>query len=132
MPDLDALTAALDDRDDLRLAVLFGSQATGDAQPTSDIDLGVLPHDGASPRLSILQAELSRAAGGTVDLVDMESAPPLLRFKIAQRGKPLLMRDRADWVRFRRRAMVDWYDWQPTARRMWAQYRRSLRETTSG
>lgn len=131
MPDLEALRRDLEDREDILLAVLFGSRAEGRERPASDIDLGVLLEPSADRHLSLLQGELSRKAGGEVDLVDMATAPPLLRFKIAQNGHPLVLRDRADWVRFRAKAMIDWYDWQPTARRMWMHYRRRLKESMS-
>jgi hypothetical protein len=52
-----------------------------------------------------------------VDLVLLDTAPPLLRFEIARGGVLLLERSPGLWSDFRARAMVDWWDWAPMARR---------------
>lgn len=99
----------------VRLAVLFGSGAREALRPESDLDIGVLgvPQD----RLNLLQVALTRSIGRDVDLIALESAPPLLRFEIAKDGRVLLERTRHLWSDFRARAMVDWWDWAPLARR---------------
>lgn len=58
----------------LRLAVLFGSHATGSAKTGSDVDIGIVPTD---PFLSLydelaLSNALSTAAGAEVDLVRLD------------------------------------------------------------
>ncbi len=58
----------------------------------------------------------------------LEAAPPLLRFEIARGGKVLLERSPGLWTRFKARAMVDWWDWGPVARKMHAVYVRRLKE----
>jgi len=89
-----ALRAALAGEPVLRLAYLFGSQARGDACPTSDIDVAVWT---ASPLtlidLGALAERLSLAADGRVDLVDLRHAPPLLCRQVVADGEPLLVRD---------------------------------------
>jgi hypothetical protein len=46
----------------------------------------------------------------------LNEAPPLLRFEIARDGQLLLERDPYAWSDFRAHAMIDWWDWAPTAR----------------
>ena len=71
----------------------------------------------APSRLGALEASLGRAAGRHVDLVALETAPPLLRFEVARDGRVLIERDPYSWSDFKARAMVDWWDWAPFARR---------------
>ena len=98
----------------LRLAALFGSASRGELRPGSDLDVGVL---GSCPRrLSALETALGRATGRRTDIVALETAPPLLRFEIARDARLLFERVPHEWSDFRARAMVDWWDWAPTAR----------------
>lgn len=119
MSGVDRLKQALVQMPDVRLAVLFGSAATGTAGPKSDLDLGILTSGGADLTLETHVA-LERAAGRLIDLVRLDAAPPLLRFEIARSGVVLVDRDGRGWVDFRARAMIDWWDWAPTARMMHA------------
>lgn len=109
------LAHALEEDRDVTLAVLFGSAARGDAHAGSDLDVGVL---GVQPeRIGRLQVALSRATGRVVDATALENAPPLLRFEVARDGRVLVERTPHLWSDFKARAMVDWWDWAPTARR---------------
>jgi predicted nucleotidyltransferase len=114
---IENLTRALEDVPSVRLAVLFGSAARGAASADSDIDIGVSLERGSgfSPALRVA---LERAAGRTIDLVYLDTAPPLLRFEIARDGVVLVERDAHGWAEFRAHAMIDWWDWAPTARQM--------------
>ena len=76
-PVLDSLRAALAGRSDVRLALLFGSRARGQARPGSDADVAVLA---PGINLDALAGHLSRASGVEVDVVDLEDAGyPLLK-----------------------------------------------------
>jgi len=113
---------------ELKLAVLFGSTARGQARPKSDVDLGILL-DPYSPELRFqVEAELGRAAGRPVDVILLDDAPPLLRFEIAREGVLLFQREDHRWTDFKARAMVDWWDWAPTHRMIAAGVVRRLRE----
>ncbi len=108
------MRAALEREPGLRLAVMFGSGARGALTPDSDLDIGVVGV--ATPRLAALESEITKVAGRTVDLVDLVAAPPLVRFEVARDGR-LIVEDVAyAWSDFRARAMLDWWDWAPTAR----------------
>jgi predicted nucleotidyltransferase len=113
-PLVEPLRRALSRMPDVRLAVLFGSVAGRTDRSDSDLDIGVLmDSDVASP--SALTVALERATGRRVDLVLLDGAPPLLRFEIARGGVVLVERQPHAWVEFRAHAMIDWWDWAPTA-----------------
>ncbi len=70
------LTLALTGRERVRLALLFGSRATGRSSPESDIDLAV---DAPGVDLLALAGALSVELGAEVDLVSLGDATiPLL------------------------------------------------------
>ncbi|MBE3519200.1 MAG: nucleotidyltransferase domain-containing protein [Firmicutes bacterium] len=80
------------------LAVLFGSQATGQATEASDVDLAVLmKHKGrpddllslAGERMEILRELIRHIESADVDLVILNHADPLLKFQVARTGKPV-------------------------------------------
>lgn len=111
----------------VRLAVVFGSAARDTQRSGSDLDIGVLvePDSDARPALDVV---LLRATGQPVDLVRLDTAPPLLRFEIARDGVVLVERVPHAWTDFRARAMTDWWDWAPTARMLHAAAVSRLRE----
>ncbi len=103
----------------VRLAVAFGSMARGTPRHDSDTDVGVLLSAGApADGLTVVELALGRALRCPIDVVDLATAPPLLRFEIAGDGRPLVERDTRAWPAFRAHAMIDWFDWAPTARAM--------------
>lgn len=101
---------------DVRLAVLFGSTARGTERRGSDLDIGVSVSETVD--LMALRVALQRASCEEVDVIRLEAAPPLLRFQIARDGRVIVEREAHAWADFRARAMIDWWDWAPTARRM--------------
>lgn len=115
----------------VRLAVLFGSTARGEARPRSDVDLGVLLDPDTRDHRCHVEAELSRAAGREVDVIYLNEAPPLLRFEISRDGVLLFEKEDGLWTDVKVRAMVDWWDWAPYSRMfakaMVADLRESLR-----
>jgi len=116
---------------EVKLAVLFGSTARGEARKGSDVDLGVLlDPDTREVRRKVL-VHLDRAAGREVDLVFLDEAPPLLRFEISRDGMLLFERQEGLWTGFKVKAMVDWWDWAPTIRRIHKTMIQHLRERVS-
>lgn len=88
----------------VRFAMLFGSAATGTAQPTSDVDLLVDLGEGGLERLVDLSRMLTTDAGRPVDLVrlsDAERDPAFLAAVLAH-GRVLVDRE-ARWPRLRER-----------------------------
>ena len=126
---IENLTRILEQAPRVRLAVLFGSAVKRTRRSDSDVDVGVSLERGSD--LSPLGVTLERAAGRPVDLVWLDTAPPLLRFEIACSGLVLVQRDPHGWAEFRAHAMIDWWDWAPTARMMHQAMASRLREEAS-
>lgn len=113
---LELLRERLAELPEVRLAAAFGSVARSEERPGSDLDLALLLDTVSIPRRWEIEAALGRAAGREVDFIYLNEAPPLLRFEIARDGVLLLERNPGDWSDFRARAMIDWWDWAPTAK----------------
>jgi predicted nucleotidyltransferase len=128
MSALDRITRLLDETPVVRLAVVFGSAARRTENPGSDIDLGISWVNGSGRSASDLAVALERAAGRRVDLITLDDAPPLLRFEIARDGVVLVEREAHAWADFRAKAMIDWWDWAPTARMMHSVMAERVRE----
>lgn len=97
-PLLRELRAALRTEPGVRLAVLFGSFATGTAGERSDVDLLVRLADPAATRVAELTARLERRVGREVQVVrldDAERAPLLMRDAL-ERGRVLVDRE-GEW-----------------------------------
>src|ERR1700692_3443058 len=97
---LERLRATLQAFPAVRLAAAFGSVARGSGHAPRDGGRG-LPLDPDTRELrQKIEADLGRAAGREVDLVFLDTAPPLLRFEIASDGVLLLASPRDDWGSF--------------------------------
>lgn len=100
------LAPALRERPEVLEAYLFGSQARGDAQAHSDVDVAVYidhglsgdaPFGYAAEITSLLMAALGR---NDVDVVVLNDAPPLLYGRVLRDGVRVFSRDlRATTVR---------------------------------
>jgi len=115
---IERLRRTLEQIPEVRLAVLFGSAARPALRPGSDVDLGIRLKPGIDRDAVRLSVALEREIGRSVDLVWLDRAPPLLRFEIACDGVVLIDRDAHGWADFRAHAMIDWWDWAPTAQMM--------------
>ncbi len=115
---LEALCRTLADLPGVRLAVLFGSTARGRETASSDLDVGVLLEEDGGTTLWQVETALAAAVARPLDLVDLRRAPPLLRCQVAREGRLLVERREGDWKQFKLRALRDWWDWAPTARRL--------------
>lgn len=77
----------------VRLAVLFGSYAKGEATPSSDVDIAVLAEDRGV--ILDLAAEVSRTLGipeTLVSIIDLRLANPVLAVKILREGVKIIDR----------------------------------------
>jgi predicted nucleotidyltransferase len=110
----DRLGAALAGGPPLRLAVLFGSRATGEAGDGSDFDVGIVPVD---PGLTLhaelaLAASLSAAVSAEVDLVRLDEDAPLLGAEVARTGICLFEITPGTFASYRASAMSRWIDFE--------------------
>jgi uncharacterized protein len=99
----------------LRLAVLFGSQATGLARADSDFDIGILPQLAMSLAEELaLASALSAATRTEVDLVRLDQDNPLLAGEVARTARCLYECAPGEFSRYRARAMSIWIDFEET------------------
>ncbi|MBD3897954.1 nucleotidyltransferase domain-containing protein [Halomonas sp. ML-15] len=90
---LDLLRQALPS---LQAVYLFGSQASGQAQQDSDIDLAILlPSPADAEALWHLGDELAGMLGRDVDLVDLRNASTVMQHQVINHGTRLWQRDQA-------------------------------------
>ena len=106
---------------EVRLAILFGSLATGQGRHDSDVDLAI---DVGQP-LEIeakmtLMAELAECTGRPVDLIDLQTIGEPLLGQILKHGKRILGEDGL-YAELIKRHVFDEADFMPY-------YRRILRE----
>ena len=116
----------------IELLVLFGSTARATETGESDVDLGVILVPDSPDARRDVEVALGRAAARIVDVVDLATAPPLLRFEIARDGKVLYEGRRHAWADFGAHAMLDWWDWAPTARMIHAAAAQRIRTQVHG
>lgn len=92
---LRALRAALRTERKVRLAVLFGSMATGDDTPASDVDLLVALEDERVSYLLSLGARLSDALERDVHVIPLQDAheSPALLADVLEEGRVIIDRD---------------------------------------
>jgi uncharacterized protein len=113
------LIAFLKTQPDIVAAYLFGSLAQGRATPRSDIDVAVLLKQipkqlgGATDRQLKLMDDFRRFADREVDVVILNTAPPVLIDQALRYGRRLYESDRAERVDFEVRAGQEYADLQP-------------------
>ncbi len=97
----------------VRFAYLFGSQASGDARPDSDVDLAVsLRPQGSLLDDARLHDQLAAALGrDDVDLLVLEDAPLWLQFRVVA-GRVLFSRDEQERITFRERVEKEFLDFR--------------------
>ncbi len=116
-----ALQAVLAKQEGVRLAILFGSLASGTARAESDLDVAVdagHPLD-AAEKMQLI-GDLAAATGRPIDLVDLHSVGEPLLGQILRYGKRLIGNDtcygdlirkhlfeQADFMPYRNRILAD-------------------------
>jgi predicted nucleotidyltransferase len=95
----------------LELLVLYGSRARGDDHVGSDWDLAYLAEERFDP--DALLAQLVTRLGERVDLVDLDRANGLLRYRVAAEGRPLYQSTPDRFERYWKEAVTFWCDIQP-------------------
>jgi len=120
-----ALLEALDADFGADTVWLFGSQASGRATETSDIDVAVLfkQRPDVNERIE-LSRELARRLGRDVDLVDLDAASPALCMQVLKSGTLLADRNPRRRIAFTTRLVPRYED----LRRLRAPIERQIRE----
>ncbi len=89
--DLTAAGEYLRSREDVVFAYLFGSTATGESTPLSDVDIAVYLTGGdlSQKRLEIIGDLSDRLGTDHLDLVMLNTAPPGLKIRVIRTGRVL-------------------------------------------
>lgn len=118
------IAEVLEPRLEILEAYLFGSHSRGTRHPQSDVDIAVFIDEGlAEPGLFGYQSELTAAlmsalGKNDVDVVILNSAPPLLYHRVLRDGQRLLSRNlQATTVR-EGRALSRYCDFAPQLTRI--------------
>ncbi|HET9955203.1 MAG TPA: nucleotidyltransferase domain-containing protein [Polyangiaceae bacterium] len=108
---------------EIAAAWLFGSEARGDAGPTSDIDIALLFEKRGTTALQAyellgrLAAQLERVAPGRgIDLVLIEQQGPVFQHRVLEEGRLVYDGDPRRRVDFESDAMVRFLDFEPSHR----------------
>ena len=126
--ELDRVTDYLAAQDDLRLAIVYGSVAAGQARLDSDLDIAVVGDQSLdADRKMTLIRELAGVCGRAIDLVDLTTVGEPLLGQILNGGRRLLgdnrhyaelvtrhLFDQADFLPYRERLLAD-------RRKLWIQ-----------
>jgi predicted nucleotidyltransferase len=106
-PLISALRAALRTEPNVRFALLFGSAATGEDTPDSDVDVLVSLRDPDLFKLIALEGRLSERLGRDVELVRLEDAERKPSFlELALDGGRVLVDRAGRWPKLHRRAQA--------------------------
>ncbi len=111
--DKQALIHILQEDSNVVAAILFGSQAAGNANPRSDIDIALLYNkDHVPDKLDLLQFKqhVSDVMLQDVDIVLLNDASPLIAMQALKNGVPLFFRDKKAYDRYEMRLITDYAD----------------------
>jgi predicted nucleotidyltransferase len=115
--DARALIEYLAAQEDVLAGYLFGSQSTGKAQPTSDVDVAVLlSEEDATARFERrlrLIDEVSNVCHRQADVIVLNDAPVVLQRQVLNDGRLLCERDRMARVAFEVHVGKVYADLQP-------------------
>jgi len=95
------------------LAYLFGSHAKNTQTPQSDIDIAVLLSETPKKLLEYhlyLTNKLSKITGNEIDLIILNTAPPLLKHQIIKHGKILYSQNKETRIKFEAKAQTEYLD----------------------
>jgi len=95
------------------IIIAFGSQISGRAISTSDFDFGVFSYNpltlASRTDLSHFLSKKFNINEDKIDLVDLSTASPILKFEVAKKGK-LIEGDVYDFIRFKVRSFKEYQD----------------------
>lgn len=98
---------------EINAAILFGSEAQGQSNRESDIDLGLLYNRTKTPNafdLLNFKQDLSDAMHQDVDLVILNNASPIIAMQVVKNGLPLFIRDEKIYLDFEVNLITDYAD----------------------
>lgn len=110
---------------ELKLAILFGSQASGRSRPHSDVDLAVLGNAPLTAKQKVsLVSELAQATGRPIDLIDLATAGEPMLGQVLSHGRRVSGSDEA-FAQLLSRHLLDAADFLPYVERILADRRQA-------
>lgn len=109
---------SLDNMDNLRLAILFGSQAKGNYNDNSDIDIAFLYDDYYLNNIDRLELRVdlidifTSSLNKDCDIVLINEAPLTLKYQIVKYGKLLYIRENESYNAFFSRVLKEYFDFR--------------------
>jgi len=117
---------------------LFGSAATGQRTPLSDIDIAVLLPDDIPKeeyfdrKLKMIAELMGLLQEDDIDLVILNEAPPLLKHRVVTRGRAVFCRDERAQNGFEARAILEYLDFKPILELQYRYMKKRLEEGRFG
>ncbi len=110
------LRKILQNKEYVEFAYLFGSQATGDANAESDVDVAVYvdekrKEDFFDIRLELIE-DITRATKKEADVTILNTAKPFLSFVVIQEGKLLVNKDPGKEVDYDLKVFNEYQDYK--------------------
>jgi uncharacterized protein len=107
----------------IKLAILFGSVASGAATAQSDLDLAVIAENPLEvvEKIQIIEA-LAMATGRPIDLVDVHAAPEPLLGQVLKHGRRIIGSDQA-YAQLLYRHLIEQADFVPLQNRILSERR---------
>lgn len=125
-PAVEALAQRLGREPDLRVAIVFGSVASGAARFDSDVDVAVMMERRmTSERRMALLGVIEGTTGRAVDLVDLRDAGVAVMQAALNDGRVVVCRDPRDLDMLRSKMITDTEDFLPGLERLLAARRRT-------
>jgi predicted nucleotidyltransferase len=119
-----AIIETLKNHPEVKLAVLFGSLASGRGGPDSDVDVAVMgPLPLTAEQKYALMGDLAESSGRPVDLVDLQTAGEPILGQILRYGQRLIGDDET-WAALLSRHLLDAADFMPYVDRALEERRR--------
>jgi hypothetical protein len=117
---LDALARFFESEDNILVAYLFGSHARKTDTPGSDIDIALLLSETPDRLLNYhlyLVDKLSEILGDGLDLIILNTAPPMLKHQVIKHGKIIYSRSERARITFETRAQSEYLDFSTAMKR---------------
>ena len=105
-------------KDDIEMVILFGSQARGDSNDNSDIDIAFKLDNKSINVINTLELRsdlisyFSSKLGKECDIVFINQAPSLLKYQIVKHGKPVYIADNFDYNSFFSLVIKEYFDFK--------------------
>jgi len=117
---MEALRKIFKSEEKILVAYLFGSQAKKLNTKISDVDIAILLSETPKNLFEYylyMVNKLSGTVGDNLDLIILNTAPPMLKHQIIKYGKIIYTRDEKERIKFEARAESEYLDFSRALRR---------------